>query len=359
MYIKFSVFQKLFSIIVLQLFVFSCKNNNLNVDNQYFKYSKTVKIVNENNNNFVLEYPNLSKKITIDKNKLPIKYCITINTPTIGYLSELELIASIKGVCNPEYIYNVTIQKSILTGKVMNFGSDQNPNVEKILASKADFIFTSYNPNLQNVYAILEKSGKTIIYVEDYNEECPLAKAELLKLFGKLFNKENIAINKFNYIKNNYLELKNRAQKEQSKPTAFAKIMYGDVWFMPQANSASAIYYSDAGFNYYWKDINSNKSLELSFEQVFSKAEQADFWLDVSDVNRKEYLLNFNEFYKNFAAYKTNNMFAISERKNMNGANDFYETGVVRADLVLKDLVYIAHPKLLPTHKLMFYKQLN
>ena len=37
----------------------------------------------------------------------------------------------------------------------------------------------------------------------------------------------------------------------------------------------------------------------------------------------------------------------------------FYEKGVVRPDLVLKDLIQIGHPNLLTKHKLQFFEKLR
>ncbi|WP_242676619.1 hypothetical protein [Rhodococcus sp. ABRD24] len=41
------------------------------------------------------------------------------------------------------------------------------------------------------------------------------------------------------------------------------------------------------------------------------------------------------------------------------GALDFYEQGVLRPDLVLADLIAIAHPDLMPGHEFTFYRRLQ
>ena len=356
---KVCVNQKLFSLLIFLLLLFSCKEPSNNIDKEYLKHTTTVKISTDKDSNIILFYPNLRKTIAISKKELPIKNCYVITTPTIGYLSELGLIKNVKGICNPEYVYNEELFNRVLSNEVENLGNEQNFNLEKMISSDTNFIFTSYNANLQNTYKLLEDNGKKIIFIEDYKEQTPLGKAEIIKIFGRLFNKVVEAENKFKIIKSNYIYIKSLATKIETKPTAFAKIMYGDVWFVPQGNSISATYYSDAGFNYLWKNTLGEKSLELSFENVFQKAENADFWLDVSDVENKEFLLNFNEFYRNFKAYKTSRMFAISGRKNSRGANDFYESGCVRVDWILNDLAFIAHPKQFAKHKLIYYKQLK
>jgi hypothetical protein len=39
--------------------------------------------------------------------------------------------------------------------------------------------------------------------------------------------------------------------------------------------------------------------------------------------------------------------------------NDFFESGVVRADIVLKDYIRIFHPELLPDYQLTYMKELK
>jgi iron complex transport system substrate-binding protein len=41
------------------------------------------------------------------------------------------------------------------------------------------------------------------------------------------------------------------------------------------------------------------------------------------------------------------------------GANDFWESGAARPDLVLSDLIHVMHPELLPDHDLVYYRRLR
>jgi iron complex transport system substrate-binding protein len=41
------------------------------------------------------------------------------------------------------------------------------------------------------------------------------------------------------------------------------------------------------------------------------------------------------------------------------GGNDYWESAVVRPDLLLKDLVSILHPELLPGYEQLYYKRLK
>jgi len=46
-------------------------------------------------------------------------------------------------------------------------------------------------------------------------------------------------------------------------------------------------------------------------------------------------------------------------RMTPQGGNDYWESAVVRPDLLLKDLVSIIHPELLPDYKQFYYRRLE
>ena len=44
---------------------------------------------------------------------------------------------------------------------------------------------------------------------------------------------------------------------------------------------------------------------------------------------------------------------------NKFGGNDYWETGLVEPHIVLKDMIKIFHPDLLPDHELVYYKSIE
>ena len=49
----------------------------------------------------------------------------------------------------------------------------------------------------------------------------------------------------------------------------------------------------DAGANYLWKENENTGSVPLTFEQVYSVAKDADFWINLSTLQAKQELLSF------------------------------------------------------------------
>jgi len=54
-----------------------------------------------------------------------------------------------------------------------------------------------------------------------------------------------------------------------------------------------------------------------------------------------------------------NKVYNNNNRMSMGGGNDFWESGVVHPDLILKDLIFIFHPELLPEHKFYYYRKIE
>ncbi|MFN7435963.1 MAG: hypothetical protein ACK5SJ_05930 [Bacteroidota bacterium] len=52
-------------------------------------------------------------------------------------------------------------------------------------------------------------------------------------------------------------------------------------------------------------------------------------------------------------------MYSYDARKGTKGGSEFLELGYLRPDLILKDLVKIAHPELLPDYTLYFHNRLE
>ena len=97
--------------------------------------------------------------------------------------------------------------------------------------------------------------------------------------------------------------------------------------------------------------------MSLSFEAVFDKAQQADFWLvkynrdrDMTlDDLRKDYAANAN-----FKAFKDKNVWGSNSAKV-----PFYEEVPLHPDYLLRDFILIFHPDLLPGDTLRYFNLLK
>ncbi len=335
--------------------VFSCKKSDQIIGIQKNEYAK----------NFSVEVKGSQLKITSSEKStffpldFKVKRCIITSTSAYAYIDALGKFSTIIGVCSPEYFYNPKIKQEIQNHTIENIGNDGTLNFEKILALKPNLIITTHNTNYEKILNQLSQSGIKVIYIEEYNELHPLGKTEYLKLFGTLFGETQKANEIYNSIKINYLSLKEKTSQINQKPSVFTNIMYGDAWYMAGGKSFIATLFDDAGANYLWKDTPESGTIALNFEEVFSKAKNADYWIGASNFTSKKDMLNSNSHYEWFDAYKNGKVYTMNQKENQLKANDYYESGSIYADKALADIIKILYPNLLPDYELTYLKRLN
>ncbi|MEC5156829.1 ABC transporter substrate-binding protein [Chryseobacterium sp. MP_3.2] len=294
----------------------------------------------------------------INSSDLPYKKVILLNASLVGYFTELGEENKIIGISSPEYIYSEKIHQLIKEGKIQNIGNEQKYDIEKIIALQPDVIFTNYIASFDNTYDLLRKNGIEIIFLDEYLEQNPLSKSKYLIVFGKLLGVQKESGAKFKEIENSYNSLKLIATKSTSQPTVLANEIYGNQWFLAGGKSNLAQFISDANANYINAENADSKSIPLSFEEVYTKSENAEYWINVGNHKSKKDLLQISPNYVKMKVYNSGKLYNVSGREK-GSANDYFETGVVRADLVLKDYIKIFHPEIFPQDSLYFMKELK
>ena len=349
--------KRIFLLLIFFLFTISCKKEISNAESGNITISSRVNYLDDSKN---LTINSGKFKNIISKEKLPFQKAMLLNSSLIGFFSELNLENKITGVSSPEYIFSEKIHQLIKENKILNIGNEQKYDIEKILSNKPDVIFTNYVPNFANTYDILKNNGIEVIFLDEFLEQNPLEKSKYLLLFGKLFGEEEKAEKAFKNIEDNYKKIQNLASKSKTKPNILCNEMYGSQWFLPGGKSFVSTLINDAGGNYILKDNKESSSVPLSFEEVFIKSENVDYWINISPHRNKKELLTLNQNYSKMKVFNSGKLYMINNREK-DGANDYFETGVVRCDLVLRDYFKIFHPEnvTFQSQPLMYMKELK
>jgi len=291
--------------------------------------------------------------------QVPIKTLVATSTTHISSLEMLGVENTLVGFPHLDYISSEKVRKNIDSGKVKELGNNQTLNVEVAIDLAPSVIIgyglDNHNPSLDN----LEKSGLKVVLNGDWNEQSPLGKAEWIKFFGALYGKEELAEVLFKSIKDEYNSALAIAKKAKNHPTVLAGALFEEVWYVPQGESWGSLFLKDAGAKYLWANEKGSGGLSLSFEQVFEKAQNADFWIGPGQFNSLEEMEKTNPHYAQFKAFKTKQVYSYSLRKGKTGGMIYFEEAPNRPDLVLKDLIKILHPELLTDYELHFFKKLN
>ena len=114
----------------------------------------------------------------------------------------------------------------------------------------------------------------------------------------------------------------------------------------------------DAGAEYVYRGNSSNKSLPVDMEEAYILASEADFWLNTGKIGSLEELKNAYPKFAGVKSVDTGNVYNCDKRISGSG-NDFWESGQVRPDLVLEDLIRIFHPEILEGRDLCYYRKLE
>jgi iron complex transport system substrate-binding protein len=290
---------------------------------------------------------------------VPLKSVVVTSTTHIPSLEMLGVENTLTGFPGTDYISSIKTRKRIEAGKVKEAGANEGLNTEVLLDLAPDaivaFSINSSNKTLNS----LEQSGLKVIYNGDWTEQSPLGKAEWIKFFGALYGKEKEADSLFNKVEKDYNEALNLVMNVKSKPTVMAGALYQDQWYMPQGGSWGALFLKDAGADYLWSKSDGTGSISLSFETVLEKAENADIWIGPSQYTSLNEMKEANPHYAQFKSYKNKKVYSYSTKKGETGGLLYFELAPNRPDLVLKDLISIMHPELLPGYQLNFFEKLK
>ncbi len=290
--------------------------------------------------------------------QLPITKLIVTSTTHIPALESLNVLDKLIGFPNTNFISSPKARQLIEKGKIHEIGKTQHINTEIVMDLQPDAIIAFGVDGSNKSFATLKKTGTPILYNGDWLEKTALGKAEWIRFFGVLLGKEKEAQTIFNTIKNNYNQAKQIVAHVKQKPTVLAGMMYKDTWYVPYGNSFAAQFIADAGGEYLWKNTLGSGSIALNFEEVLDTAQQADFWVSTSGIETKNQVLSTNNHFDKFDALTHNHTY-FANRKGKTGGLLFFELAPTRPDLVLKDLIKIFHPNLLPNHELYFYHQIK
>lgn len=171
--------------------------------------------------------------------EVPLKKSIVYSSVHAGLINELGALDAVSGVCDPEYMYEPDILKRIEGGIISDCGNSQQPNVEKIISLRAGAVLLSPYED-SGSHGKLGQAGIPLVECADYMETSPLARAEWMKLYGRLYGKKEKADSLFNEAKERYLSLKGLAGISDNRPTVIFDRVYGQVWSQPGGNSLSA-----------------------------------------------------------------------------------------------------------------------
>jgi iron complex transport system substrate-binding protein len=272
----------------------------------------------------------------------PLKRVVALSSSQVGYMLRLGLRDRIVAVGEGRYLVDSVLYARVAAGEVAEVGNGPTLSLEKLMATKPDLVFDFATGGGMDDYERIGAIGLSLMLTSEWQERSPLAKAEWIKLFGRLFGVEALADSIFEQSKIAYLqagkEIPDRVRDDnRACPRVLVGMSYGGVWHAPGGNSFTARLIKDAGGCYLWA-ADTNQDLQFSLEEILQVADSADVWVNPGMFATVEDLLMSEPRVKFIKAFKEKRVYQNDAIKGAGGGNDFFESAVAYPAEILTNL---------------------
>lgn len=282
---------------------------------------------------------------------------VAMSSTHIAMLDAIGEVDRVVGVSGIDYISNPDIQAR--RDRIGDVGYEGNINYELLLSLDPDLVLLYGVNGASGMEPKLRELGIPFLYVGDYLEESPLGKAEWMVALSEVVGCRSEGEKVFAEIPVRYNALKQRvAENALDAPSVMLNMPYGDSWFMPSAGSYAVRLIEDAGGDYIYKKNTGNASTPVDMEEAYLLASAADLWLNVGMASTLGEVKAACPKFADTRCFRNGYVYNNNARTNAAGGNDYFESGVVHPELVLRDLIKIFHPELVE-EDFVYYKRLK
>ena len=283
------------------------------------------------------------------------KRIVCMSSSYIAMLDALGQVNRIVAVSGIDYVSNPYILAH--KDSIKDMGPEMN--YELLLGLKPDIVLLYGIGDAQTAITDkLKELSIPYIYMGEYLEESPLGKAEWMVVLSELTDSREKGIEIFSEIPKRYLSLKALTESVGQCPTVMFNMPWNDSWVMPSTKSYMAQLVADAGAEYIYKENSSNSSTSIGLETAYGLIQKADYWINVGSATSLDELKTVNPKFADAKAVRERTVYNNNLRLTPTGGNDYWESAVIRPDVVLRDLIHIFHPELVPD-SLYYYRHLE
>ena len=285
------------------------------------------------------------------------KRVVCMSSSHIAMLDAIGAVESVVGVSGKNFITNPYVVAHQRT--IADVGYDGNMNFELLVAQQPDIVLLYGVTGACTMESKLNELGIPYIYVGEYVEEDPLGKAEWLIALAEIVGLRQQGLTYFSELPQRYEQLKSIAASAQTPtPKVMINTPYADSWFMPSTTSYIARLIADAGGDYIYQQNTSNHSLPIDLEQAALLTTQADIWLHVENINTLDDLRRQLPKFAHMPCVQRGEVYNCDKRRVAGGGNDYWESGVVHPDVILRDLIKIFHSELV-SEEFVYYRKIE
>lgn len=300
----------------------------------------------------VIISPYTSVRDTIQTDR-PMRRILCMSSSHVAALEAINSESAICAVSGLKYISSQSIQSLAEAGSISDIGYEASLDYEHILCLNPDIVLCYTTSASEPQYiAKLRSLGVRVAVLYDHVESHPLARAEYVRFFGALVSRRAEADSLFAEVESRYLSLKDKVDEAEEKVKVLLNIPYAGAWYVPGRENYMSRLVSDAGGEVLGSVSGAHSSV-ISLEKAYILSADADFWLNPGGASSLDELNGMHPSFKDFRPLQKSldgehtYIYNNTRRQNAGGGNDFWESGVVRPDLILEDLIRIMNPEYL------------
>lgn len=290
---------------------------------------------------------------------VPIRTLAANEDGSVTRARELGFVDRVVGLAGGG-VYDATLRRRWDDGELASIGETFHgpPNFEVLVAEPPSvlFLFTS---SLDHTEALDQgrRLGLATVPIVGWSESTILGQAEWIKHTALFLNAEVEASAYFDGVSNRYADLRDKVATRDDRPVAIWGGPLGSGRWWIEAGSWMAQALADAGGLNPFEPDSGETAITLTNERVLERATAAEFWL-TEQVSMAA--LGSAGPMETIPAFREGRVYSIHKRaRPEHDAYDWYETALVRPDVVLQDLVSVLHSDLLPDHELFFLQPIR
>lgn len=281
---------------------------------------------------------------------------VCMSSSHVAMIDAIGCTATIVGVSGKQYISNRQVADD---AAVADVGYDPNLDFERIVTLRPDIVLL-YGVSGENTSttAKLKELNIPYLYIGEYAEQTPLGKAEWLVAVAEIIGRREQAVEVFDGIESRYDDIRDRAAQHAERPRVMLNTPYQEVWYMPSDDSYMVRLIEDAAGEYIYKGSNPTGGTKaIGLEQAYMLVDNADIWLNTGMCSSLDELRALTPKFAGTRLMREGRIYNNNRRRTASGGSDFWESAIVRPDIVLQDLSAILHGN--DDERLYYYQRLE
>ena len=125
--------------------------------------------------------------------EIPLSRIVATSTTHVPMIEKLGAAEILVGFPNADFISSEEMRKRIDEGRLIDIGKDMGLNTEMVIALEPEAVIGFALDDSDKAYSTLRKNNIPIILNGDWLEETPLGRAEWIKFFGALLDRDQLA----------------------------------------------------------------------------------------------------------------------------------------------------------------------